>query len=185
MTQYQTPRETLERRLKRPSGNLLNIQTDLAHFALINYALPKSRLEPHIPTDRFEIPEFIINGQPQAMLSVVPFLDTDFRYHRLAPWLKFQFGQTNHRVYVIDKQTGEHVVWFFGTTLGSPLVYAARTLWRIPWHFARYEIDCHFDQSAKQYIHYRYQVESDWCSATISLEDTGESISCLDGFETL
>ena len=102
-------RAILESRLQRSTGNLLNIRTDLQHFALINYALPKSRLEPHIPTDRFDIPEFTINGQPLAMLSAVPFVDADFRYSRLTPWLKFRFGQTNHRVYVIDKRTGQPV----------------------------------------------------------------------------
>ena len=101
MTLNFSPRQKLEARLQKPAGNLLNIQTDLAHFALINYALPKSRLAPYIPADRFDIPEFMIDDQPMAMLSAVPFLDTDFHYSRLAPWFKFHFGQTNHRVYVV------------------------------------------------------------------------------------
>ena len=84
-----SPRTILENRLQQPVGNLLNVRTTLQHFALINYALPKSRLEPHLPTDRFDIPEFVINGQPLAMLSAVPFVDADFRYARLAPGSDF------------------------------------------------------------------------------------------------
>ena len=122
----------LQQRLnKRPSG-LLDIRSDLLHFALINYAVSKTSLEPYIPSERFEILEFDIDGRQQAMLSVVPFVDADFSFYRLFPWFKFRFPQTNHRVYVIDRATSDPVVWFFGTTLGSRVVHLARTLWRIP-----------------------------------------------------
>ena len=179
-------RRILEQRLVKPPGNLLNIRTDLLHFALITYALPKQRLEPYIPADRFEIVEFDIGGRPMALMSAVPFWDADFRYARLAPFLTFQFGQTNHRVYVIDKQTGQHVVWFFGTTLGSPIVFGARWLWRIPWHMARYQLDCHYDVQQGRYEQYEYQVQSDWCAADISLEDTGHPVTnAIDGFASL
>ena len=69
---------------------------------------------------------------------MVPFWDYDFRFAHLAPFLTFQFGQTNHRVYITDRRTGEPAVWFFGTTLGSPVVTIPRLLWRLPWHMARY-----------------------------------------------
>jgi len=179
------PRNILEQRLVKPPGNLLDIRTDLRHFALITYALPKRRLEPYIPADRFEIVEFDIAGQPMALLSAVPFWDADFRYTRLAPFLKFQFGQTNHRVYVIDRQTGQHAAWFFGTTLGSPIVYGARWLWRIPWHMARYQVDCRYNEQRGRYEQYEYRVQSDWCAAAISLADTGEPVTAVEGFATL
>ena len=57
----------------------------LGHFALINYALPRLRLERHIPVDRFEIPEFEMGGQRLAMMSAVPFLDLDFHKVYLPP----------------------------------------------------------------------------------------------------
>ena len=161
------------------------MRTTLKHFALINYALPASRLAPHIPTDRFAIAEFDIGGERRAMLSVVPFLDVDFHFARLFPFLKFRFGQTNHRVYVIDKQTGEPGVWFFGTTLGSPVVHIARTLWRIPWHYARYQIDCTYNAASRRYDRFRYTVDSDWCSARVAIEDTGEPITLTEGFATM
>ncbi len=156
----------LQQRLnKRPSG-LLDIRSDLLHFALINYAVPKTRLEPYIPSERFEILEFDIDGNRQAMLSVVPFVDADFSFYRLFPWFKFRFPQTNHRVYVIDKATGEPVVWFFGTTLGSRVVHLARALWRIPWYGARYHVDCLFDETVGRYKTYQMGIKSEWLILT-------------------
>lgn len=163
----------LQQRLKKRNPGLLDIRSDLLHFSLINYAVHKSRLEPFIPTDRYEIMEFDIDGTQQAMLSVVPFLDDDFCFYRLLPWFKFRFPQTNHRVYVLDKATGEPVVWFFGTTLGSRVVHLARTLWRIPWYRARYQMDCLFDKPTSRYARYQIQIDSDWCAAEIKIEDSG------------
>ena len=175
-----THKTSLQQRLnKRPSG-LLDIRSDLLHFALINYAVPKSRLQPYIPTERFAIPEFDIDGKQQAMLSVVPFVDADFSFYRLLPWFKFRFPQTNHRVYVIDKATNEPVVWFFGTTLGSLIVHLARALWRIPWYRARYEVDCTFDETIGRYTSYQMRINSDWCAAEIELEDTGQPVELSD-----
>lgn len=170
--------ELLQQRLRpRPAGRL-DIRTRLLHFGLINYAVPAARLAPYIPTQWFDIPEFEINGRALAMLSVVPFVDIDFTFYRLFPWLKFRFPQTNHRVYVTNRATGSPVVWFLGTTLGSPLVHLARALWRIPWHPARYRVDCEHD--GRCYGRYRYQIESDWCQAIIDIEDTGQPVSLTD-----
>ncbi len=174
----------LKKRIReRPSPNLIDIHTNLHHFALINYALPKERLIPHIPTDRFDIPEFEINGQKLAMMSAVPFWDSDFNYVRIAPWLKGQFAQTNYRVYVIDKATNEHVVWFFGTTLGSPIVYGARWLWGIPWHYAQYNVDCLWQNG--RYTNYNINSQSNWAASDVQLEDTGEPITVQKGFDSL
>jgi hypothetical protein len=172
-----------QRVAQRPPPNRLDIHSDLLHFALINYALPKARLEPYIPTDRFHIPEVDINGEKLALMSAVPFWDADFRFVRLASRLTFQFAQTNYRVYVIDRVTGQHVVWFFGTTLGSPIVYAARWLWGIPWHYARYMVDCVAENG--RYRHYHISSQSQWASAEIVLTDTGEPITCQPGFNSL
>jgi hypothetical protein len=167
---------TLQQRLiKRPSG-LLDIRSDLLHFALINYAVPKNRLEPYIPAERFEIMEFDIDGNQQAMLSVVPFVDADFCFYRLFPWLKFRFPQTNQRVYVMDKATNEPVVWFFGTTLGSQVDHLARALWRLPWYGARYHVNCTLDEANGRYATYQMRINSDWCAANIELEDTGKPV---------
>ncbi len=170
------PRALLTQRLAHRQSNLLDVRSTLKHFALINYALPRERLERYIPLDRFEIPEFEIGGRRLAMMSAVPFLDVDFHFTHF-PFLKFQFGQTNYRVYVIDKKTGEHCVWFFGTTLGSAIVYLARLLWRIPWHYARYQT--RFENGK-----WRYETASDWGEAQIEIEDPGEVVGVTEGFES-
>ncbi|MBP7694240.1 MAG: DUF2071 domain-containing protein [Anaerolineales bacterium] len=172
----------LERRLAvRPSGPL-DVWSTLRHFALITYALPSARLAPYIPADRFEIPEFNVGGRRLALMSAVPFVDVDFHFIHLFPGLKFNFGQTNYRVYVIDKRTQEPCVWFFGTTLGSWVVHVARGLWGIPWHYARYQIACRYDQPAQRYAAYRFEVASPWGAARLELEDTGEPMTAADGF---
>src|SRR5688572_13989061 len=95
----------LARRLEPRALGWLDIVSELHHFALINYAVPVERLRPHIP-DRFEIVELPIAGEQRALLSVVPFVDVDFRFAKL-PWFTFRFAQTNHRVYVRDRVSGE------------------------------------------------------------------------------
>jgi hypothetical protein len=171
---------TLKQRLEPRALGLIDIVSELHHFALINYAVPVERLRPHIP-ERFEIVEFPMDGGARALLSVVPFVDVDFHFAKL-PWLTFRFAQTNHRVYVRDRKSGEHVAWFFGTTLGSRWVHLAQLLWRIPWHHARYAVDCDFDESARRYRRFRYDIDSTWCSARVDLTDTGRPATLLDGF---
>lgn len=177
-------RDRLNDRLQAPPVRTLNVDSVLTHFALITYALPKERLLPFIPQERFEIPEFLINGKPMALMSAVPFLDDDFRFPYLLPFQKFTFAQTNFRVYVIDKQSGEHTVWFFGTTLGSYYVNIARTLWRIPWHYAAYDLDCRYHAEQRRYERYEMRVRSAWCEAEIDLTDTGEAVKGHEGFES-
>jgi len=174
------PNTLLNQRLVKRSASVLDIRSDLRHFALINYAVPPERLAPHIPTDRFEIPTYTINGRQQALLSVVPFVDADFCFYRLFPWFKFRFPQTNYRVYVIDRATGEPVVWFFGTTLGSWTVNLARTLWKIPWHRAKYEMNCVYDEKNGRYATYDMSIQSAWCDAQIEIEDTGNPVELSD-----
>lgn len=114
------------------------------------------------------------------MLSVVSFVDDDFCFYRLFPWAKFRFPQTNFRVYVINRATGEPVVWFFGTTLGSWVVHVARALWRIPWHRATYAVDCEYDEENGRYSQYHFSIQSDWCDADIDIEDTGNPVELTD-----
>ena len=93
--------------------------------------------------------------------------------------------QTNHRVYVIDRETGEHMVWFLGTTLGSRIVHPAQWLWQIPWHFAKYEMNFVYDPSAARYTNYALEIESEWCGGQIEIEDTGQPIELCAGFSSM
>lgn len=178
-------RALLAQRLARPALGRLGVRTTLRHFALITYALPRARLAAHIPEDRFEITEFRVGGAKLALLSVVPFVDTDFRLPRLLPYPRLSFGQTNHRVYVTERKTGEAAVWFLGTTLGSPLVVVPRHVWQLPWHHARYSFACDYDEARRRYSRYALEIESDWCPSSLELADEGEPAGLLDGFTSL
>ena len=174
----------LTSRISTRQSGLFDIRSDLLHFALITYALPAERLRPHIHP-RFDIPTFPIDGKPLALMSAVPFVDSDFSFYRLLPFVKWRFAQTNYRVYVVDRETGEHCVWFFGTTLGSPIVHLARWLWKIPWHQARYVTDCRYNAGSGRYDRFFFSHESAWASAEIELEDTGAPAGLLPGFSDI
>src|ERR1700683_3550189 len=106
-------RNLFKERLKRSPAGLLYARTTLRHFALINYAVSPERLAEFIPANHFEVACFETNKGIKALLSVVAFLDVDFNFSRLASRIKFTFYQTNHRAYIIEKKTGQSVVWFF------------------------------------------------------------------------
>ena len=159
----------------------MDIVSPLRHFALITYAVPVERLTPHIPGERFEVPVFEIDGKRLALLSVVPFIDDGFRFW-LFPFVRFHFAQTNYRVYVIDRASGQPCVWFFGTTLGGWPVRVARRLWKIPWYPAKYSHRCEVDPASGRYVTFQYETWSDWGDARVDLEDTGTPIPVLPGF---
>lgn len=169
------PAEILESRLIPPRLGVMAIKTTLSPFAIITYAVDPDKLRALIPSDRFELTTFLIDGQPKAFVSAVPFVDIDFHFSRLP--IGFSFGQVNYRAYVIDRQTGEHCVWFFGTTLGSPLVCVPRHLWRMPWHRAHHEF--HLDKSR-----FSGQAKGRWGSMNFELVDTGQPPALLPGFAT-
>lgn len=167
--------------------SLLDVQTNLKHFALINYALPKDRLKAYIPTDRFEIPEFMIQGKKMALMSVVPFLDSDFNFARVFPYKKFSFMQTNYRVYVFDKITKQHCAWFFGTTLGSYSVLIPNWIFNMPWYFAKYKSEFLYNTIESRYQSFKIQSysKSIFGNFEIEIEDSGVPIELKAGFENL
>ncbi len=183
MTEQQC-HELLARRCRPEPVGRWDVRSRLAHFALVNYALPKERLAPHIPQDRFEIAGFEIGGRRQAMMSAVPFLDLDFHFPRLAPFAKFRFAQTNYRVYVNDRRTGEPAVWFYGTTHASRTVANPRLVWRLPWHSARYRVNCKHNAAAGRYDSFHITADSPWAPAEIELEDTGTPVALCEGFHS-
>jgi uncharacterized protein YqjF (DUF2071 family) len=170
--------------LTRPRHKLLDVITKLRHFAIVTYTVSPQVLQSHLHP-RFE-PDTIrlADSSEQALVSVVPFQDEDFHFAGL-PFLRFAFGQTNYRTYVRDRVTGQHAVWFFGTTLDSPSVLIPRSLWKLPWHRGRIRFDCHFDSDRAAYHTYRMRTRSAWAPAELEIEDTGEQIAALPGFEDL
>jgi len=176
-------RQKLNQRINQPiRQNRWTVASILSNFALINYALPAKRLRPHIHP-RFEISEFEIQGKKQALLSVVPFLDEAFYFENFMSFMKFRFPQTNYRVYVIDSETGEDVVWFFGTILGSIWHQIPLYLWRMPWYFGKFETK--FEQKNGIYTHFEFQTQAKRANLQVKISDTGETISEIEGFSDL
>ena len=165
---------------KTPAAGL-DVETTLRHFSIITYAVEPASLRPHID-QRFDL-NLIRDkrGHEKALISVVPFLDRDFRCRRW-PRARFHFGQTNYRAYVRDRKSGANVVWFFGTVLDSPLVTIPKYWWGLPWHRARMSIDCRYKESSCRYQSYEIQARSSWAPAKIRLRDTGEPPAELEGF---
>ena len=166
--------------LNRPQPGLIDVETTLAHFAVITYLIDPD-VARQLLHPRFQLVTVMRDGREFGLLSVVPFVDQDFRF-RFCPWLKWQFGQTNYRVYVRDQKTDELAVWFLGTSLDSWTVSIPRHCWKLPWHRARIEFDCEYNSTEQRYEHYRMKTTNSWADAQVELSDTGKPVTELDGF---
>ena len=114
-----------------------------------------------------------VDGKPsRSLVSVVTFLDRDFRFVA-CPWPTWSFGQTNYRAYVLDTETGEQAVWFFGTCLDSISVWVPRYMWKLPWHRAHMTFDCRYDASVRRYATYEVTTRSDWSPGQLAITDSG------------
>ena len=180
MDQLQFNKNILTRR--KTSG--IDVETTLSHFAIITYMVEPELLRPHIH-ERFKL-DCIINdsGEEKALISVVPFLDKDFRFVNL-PWIKNSFGQINYRAYVTDTKTGENVAWFFGTSLDSLSVYIPKFVWKLPWHKSKITFDVDYNKKTDKYSLYKIKSISKWASLDIEIEDTGKAPESLLGFPDL
>jgi hypothetical protein len=169
----------------RPPLRWRDALATLRHFSIVSYAVDPGRVRPHVHP-RFEIDAFVDSPEgSRALVSMVPFEDQDFHLIGL-PQLKFRFGQTNYRTYVIDRETGERAVWFFGSTLDSWTVVVPRYWWRLPWHRGRNRFDCDYDAAAGRYSRYRMTTNSAWAAGELELEDTGQplcELSSVPDFE--
>jgi hypothetical protein len=161
----------------------VDVETALAHFAIVTYLVDPTEARRHIHP-RFELDLVEIDGVSHGLFSVVPFVDVDFHFAN-APWFKWTFGQTNYRIYVTDLETGEHVVWFLGTTLDSSSVVIPRYFWSLPWHRGRIRFDCKFDEARRQYFRYKMTTTGSWADGYVELEDTGMLPKHLNGFDNL
>jgi len=165
--------------LRRPTPTGIDAVTTLRHFAIVTWAVPPERLRPFVHP-RFELDCVEVGGAPRALLSAVPFEDQDFRAAAF-PSPRWRFGQTNYRVYVRDRRTSRRAVWFLGTTLGSLSVALPRFVWRLPWHYGRFEIDCRQDASGR-YVSYRVATRSRWAPALLELAHEPETPPSFPGF---
>lgn len=163
----------------RPAAKPGDVITTLRHFAIVTYAIPTERLAGLID-DRFALDTVDIDGQPRALISVVPFEDEDFRW-AASDGPRWRFGQTNYRIYVRDQQTGRRAVWFLGTTLGSWRVVVPRYWWRLPWHYGRFTFDCE-PSGDGHYTSYRVETKSRWAPLLLELDSVPEASLALAGF---
>jgi uncharacterized protein DUF2071 len=171
-------------RLTRPASNRWCAETTLHHFAIVTYMVDPATLRRHLHP-RFES-DVLERGAAAgcALVSVVTFLDRDFRFAGL-PWARASFGQTNYRAYVTDRDTGEHVVWFFGTCVDSVTVALPRYAWKLPWHRARFTFACEHDPSANRYQSFAVRTASRWAPGALVVDDLGRAPRQLDGFDDL
>ena len=141
-----------------PQTKGIDVVSTLQHFAIVTYAVHPSRLE-HLLPKRFKLDTVEIEGETNALLSVVPFYDLDFR-PALLNFPKLSMGQTNYRIYVVDTKTDEKVVWFVGTTLDSWSTVVPAWVWKLPWY--RGKIDFYYNIRLGTYAvwHERLQVKS-------------------------
>ena len=166
----------------RPQPTGLDVQCKLQHFALITYALDPARFNGIIPK-RFKLDTIQYQGRQQALMSVVPFIDVDFT-SAVYPFPKFTMGQTNYRVYVIDRETQQRCVWFIGTTLDSWTLMVPRYLWQLPWHTATFNFDCQQNEIGL-YTQYKMQTQSEWAAAELHLTQTETDTWNYAGFPDL
>ena len=156
----------------RPAPAGIDVHCKLQHFAIVTYAVELRRFAGLIPP-RFALDTIEVDGEPKALISVVPFVDVDFTSARF-PFPKFRMGQTNYRIYVVDTSTNERCVWFLGTTLDSWTLVVPRQIWNLPWFPGRVHFDCIQDPQTGRYTQYRMSTEASWGPAQLELvQDPG------------
>ena len=108
----------------RPRIRRLDATTRLDHFALVTFAVDPERLAAVLPRGLEPEVRRLDDERERGFVSAVSFRDVDFRF-AMAPWLRVSFFQTNYRAYVRGPD-GRRAVFFFGTTLDSPLAALPR-----------------------------------------------------------
>lgn len=91
-------------------------------------------------------------------------------------------GQTNYRIYIIDKQTNERCVWFLGTTLDSWTLAIPKYVWNLPWYSGDVKFDCDFDGEQQIYLNYNMTTDATWAPADVELTQTKNAAIELAGF---
>jgi len=94
--------------------------------------------------------------------------------------VRASFHQTNYRAYV-HGPSGARGVFFFGTTLDSPLVVMPRLAWSMPWHPGRTRLTAAWT-AAGHCDAYRHECRARWGSADVQLAGTGLAMGRLEGF---
>src|SRR5258706_5729694 len=165
----------------RPRARLrgLDATTTLEHFALVTFAVDPVVLRSVLPAGLEPETRRLDDGGQRGFVSAVSFRDVDFRF-AIAPRIRASFFQTNYRAYVLGPD-GRRAVFFFGTTLDSPLVVLPRLLWGMPWTGGRTRIAASWAADG-HCVAYRHRSARGWGAADVEIVGTGESAGRLDGF---
>ena len=131
-----------------------------------------ARLPSGIVPHRFRLDD----GRERAFVSAVSFVNPDF-FVGFAPFAKLEGRQTNYRAYV--RRGDERAVWFFGTSLGSPVIIP-RYVWGLPWARSQGEHAARWGPRGLERM--IWQVESSHGKEMLVLDGTGEPMGRLDGF---
>lgn len=164
----------------RPAASGLDAICKLQHFSIITYAVAASRLNGLLPS-RFTLDTITIDGDEKGLVSVVPFVAVDFT-SAVIPFPSFTMGQTDYRVYIVDRVTGDRCVWSLGTILDSWTLIVPRYLWRLPWHHGTVSFDCNFNAINRCYTRYSMRTESEWAPSSVELVQQPEQDLELPGF---
>ncbi|HEX7472505.1 MAG TPA: DUF2071 domain-containing protein [Candidatus Limnocylindrales bacterium] len=151
--------------------------TTLADVSLVTFAVDPDALAAALPAGVRPDVVTLDDGRRRALVSAVSFRDVDFRL-AVASGLRFSFLQTNYRAYV--RVGDRRLVWFFGTTLDSPLVAVPRFAWQMPWHRDAMRLKAAWDGDRCR--DYRLRTRGAWGGADVDLEGTDERVGRLDGF---
>jgi hypothetical protein len=163
----------------RPRLAGFDASTTLEDLAIVTFDVEPARLAALLPAGVTPEVRTLDGGTERGFVSAVSFRDVDFRFAG-ASWLRVSFAQTNYRAYVHGPD-GRRAVWFFGTTLDSPLVALPRHLWRMPWHegATTLEADWTVEGVCRRY---RHRCDGSWGGADVELVGTAERAGRLDGF---
>lgn len=160
----------------------MDVVCKLQHFAIITYAFHPSRFAGVMPS-RFMLDTVLIDDAEWALVSVVPFVDVDFT-SAVFPFPKFRMGQTNYRIYIVDKRTSEKCVWFIGTTLDSWTRIVPHRVWNLPWYAGKVRFDCR-QNNDDIYSRYSMDTKATWAPASVEMVGEPRARLSLSGFPDL
>jgi uncharacterized protein YqjF (DUF2071 family) len=121
---------------QRPSGRTVMFQ-NWSHLSFLHWTFPPKTIRPLLPPG-LELDTF----DGKAYVGLVPFTMSGVRPVWSPPFRPLSdFHETNVRTYVHcnGKRPG---VWFFSLDAANrPAVHIARTLWKLPYYFARMQME--------------------------------------------
>lgn len=145
-------------------------------FAIVTFTVDAAIVEALIPGG-FEPERMSLDdGSTAALVSAVA-----FRAHRLQ-WgplhLPLGYVQINYRAYV--RRGNERCVWFFGSTISSPIVLVPRWLLGLPWHRAATTLRTAWEGA--RCLDYRLRARGGWGAAELECAGSAARPQRLDGF---